>query len=158
MKKNQKIILPICFISFLTLASCGVTANVHIHSYGAWMKDKTPTFTSSGSLVRTCKEDTTHTQKYVLPPLDDSKYDVEIVKNPTCEETGIKTYSFKIDDQTFTYEIELEKTFHTYSDIWSFNDGSKKCKKTSRNMQEFRRLMLETGTSSILKVTWLNLK
>ena len=40
----------------------------------------------------------------------------------------------------------------------SFNDGSKKCKKTSRNMQGFRRLRLATGTSSILKGTWLNLK
>ena len=42
--------------------------------------------------------------------------------------------------------------------IRSFNDGSKKCKKTSRNMQGFRRLSLGTGTSSILKHTWLNLK
>ncbi len=102
------------------------------HSYTLWQVDCLPTVTSSGVLKRVCQKNCTHEEIYVLPHLNESDYQYELIE-PTCEMSGFEQYIFLLDDQEIEVVNELAATGHQPNVIWDFDDRThwttcKECK------------------------------
>ena len=69
------------------------------HEWGAWTVTKAPTETTTGTLMRTCENDASHTETFTLPKLDNTNYAYAVTKEATCTETGTATYTYEKDGQ-----------------------------------------------------------
>ena len=69
------------------------------HEWGAWTVTKAPTETTTGTLMRTCENDASHTETFTLPKLDKTNYAYAVTKEATCTETGTATYTYEKDGQ-----------------------------------------------------------
>lgn len=82
------------------------------HSYGNWEVSVEPTINTTGVLVKTCARDSTHLETKELPKLNETDYTYVLVEDSTCEEEGLCTYSYVIDNQTFVFEVIIELKDH----------------------------------------------
>ena len=94
---------------------CGFTRTVH-HSFGEWTVTIIPKETSSGQLTRTCKNDGSHTETFILPELNKADYIYIELMAPECETAGMGRYVYSKDDQTFSFDITLPSLGHDYSE------------------------------------------
>ncbi len=90
----------------------------HTHVYGKWELKKEPSLTEEGSLEKVCKTDASHTEVFQLPKLNETAYQYQVTKKPTCEEdgTGIATYTYQKDEQSFSFPVTLKKLDHSYGE------------------------------------------
>ncbi len=103
-------------------SACGYTetesipCKKHTHVYGEWQLKKEPTLTEEGALEKVCKTDATHIEAFQLPKLNETAYQYQVTKKPTCEEdgTGIATYTYQKDEQSFSFSVTLKKLDHAY--------------------------------------------
>jgi hypothetical protein len=94
-----------------------ITFNVSIptaeHEYGKWSVKIAPNSTRTGILIRTCVNNSSHTETLTLPIIGaDTGYTVTITKEPTCFETGKTEYFYRIGNQGFTFFGDLPMTEH----------------------------------------------
>ena len=85
------------------------------HKYGAWVQTTAPTVSATGLLTRTCGNDASHQDTYVLPTLStENGYIYAITKPETCEGTGVGTFTYNIDGQSFAFNVERAAHGHNY--------------------------------------------
>ncbi len=92
------------------------------HTYGSWEKGTDPTIYKSGTLIRTCDNDTTHVEICELPPLDAKNgYKVsdtdgtKTLTPPTFTTSGGSYFSIRKANQVFTYKATLPNLKKYYS-------------------------------------------
>ncbi|MBE6536019.1 MAG: hypothetical protein E7677_05295, partial [Ruminococcaceae bacterium] len=87
------------------------------HSYGTWSVHRDPTVDARGELIRKCSN-CGGEQIYMLPALNETDYDREVIKPANCTSTGTDKYTLKekVDGQTFYFEVETDKTEHSYGE------------------------------------------
>lgn len=90
------------------------------HSYGKWQLLTSPTLTSSGTIIQYCIHDSSHTKPQSLPMLNKTDYTYLTTLQPSCEEKGQGLYTYTIDDLSFSFEVELEKSEHIYTSNHTF--------------------------------------
>ena len=83
------------------------------HKYGEWVVAVEPTLSSEGKLIRTCLNDSNHTEEYKLKALNNKDY-AHVRVDAKCEVDGKDTYSITVGEQFFNFEIVIPKTEHLF--------------------------------------------
>ena len=93
------------------------------HDY-EWTLGTAPSESAGGTLTGTCtRTDCDSVTTATLPALNDSDYEVT-TEDPTCTETGTKTYVYVKDGQEITAAtVTLEALGHTWGEAW-LHDGT----------------------------------
>ena len=96
------------------------------HDY-EWKVILAPTKNTTGTLEGTCANG--HVSVITLLSLNDYNYGTpEVIKAPTCEETGIDRYTYTtVDGQKVTFEVVTAATGHTYGE-WTVLVGDEPTK------------------------------
>ncbi len=107
---KRKIKIAICLLVFLIVGIMSLILYVNI---GGELKVITePTETENGVIGRYVfgkkKEEIT------IEPLSDENYKGKIIKEPTCEENGTKTYTYKRYGNKLSFTIEIPAKGHEY--------------------------------------------
>ncbi len=82
------------------------------HSFGEYLEYTTPTLTAPGRLYRVCQHDENHIEYYNLPVLNDVDYTIAYIKQNTCYEAGIATYSILVNNKYYSYTIDVPQLNH----------------------------------------------
>ncbi len=77
----------------------------HVHEYGEWQVETTPTDFMYGKLIRYCKANPNHFEEHSLPVLhwNEAKYEYTLIEESTCSTLGSASYMYKIDNQEFKF-------------------------------------------------------
>ena len=86
------------------------------HSFGLWVVTTNPTKDSEGLLTKVCANDSTHTETFPLPKLDNLLYTLTPISGATCENPGSEKYTYTKDNQTFDFTVEIPATGHAYGE------------------------------------------
>lgn len=103
-----------------TCSRCGKVEEHDIaasgHAWGGWEVTKEPTSESEGLIVRTCANDNSHKETFVLPAFNETDYSVTVVSEPTCTESGEVVYIYENGEQGIKLEftVVLEPLGHSY--------------------------------------------
>lgn len=84
------------------------------HDYGEWTISVSPTLTTTGVLIRTCKNDSSYTETLVLSELNETDYVYTIVNSAACEEEGLANYIYERDGQSISFEAIIPPTGHNF--------------------------------------------
>lgn len=84
------------------------------HIYGEWSVSKSPTEAQSGTAVRTCENNSSHTERFTLPKLSKTDYSYNVLSEATCETDGEAVYTYDKDGQELTFKIVLKAPGHKY--------------------------------------------
>lgn len=103
---------------FCTVCGWEETVQEHICEYGAWELIASPTLESLGEIKRICKTNDTHVEYKELPLLNDKDYEYEILEESSCSERGKAQYTITVEEQTFTFLVELSLSDHSYGVEW----------------------------------------
>jgi hypothetical protein len=89
------------------------------HSYGNWQISQSPSLSNGGSLVRYCIHDNNKETKYI-PNLNENDYIYEVLLEPSCKANGSASYTYTLDETSFSFEVELEKNNHIFNNDYTF--------------------------------------
>ncbi len=84
------------------------------HDYGEWEISASPTSTTEGILIRTCKRDPSYTETVVLPELNETDYVYTVSLPATCGEEGTAVYVYERDGQSISFEETIPPTGHHF--------------------------------------------
>ena len=84
------------------------------HIYGEWSVSKAPTEAQSGTAVRICENNSSHTERFTLPKLSKTDYSYNVISEATCETDGEAVYIYDKDGQELTFKIVLKALGHKY--------------------------------------------
>ncbi|MDE7264057.1 MAG: leucine-rich repeat domain-containing protein [Anaeroplasmataceae bacterium] len=88
----------------------------HVHAYGKWEVEQEPTLDEKGVLVRTCSLNEEHTEEKSLPKLNTRDYTYLVSVESSCMTQGKGVYTYKIDEQTFEFDIDLSLSDCVYGE------------------------------------------
>lgn len=98
-----------CDLAGYTVHSCecGETKTTTIPalgcSYGQWEITKNPTIGATGSIAKTCANNSEHKESAFLPELTSGSYTVEITQAATLTEPGVASYTYSYNGESFTF-------------------------------------------------------
>ena len=85
------------------------------HEFSEWIVLSNPSYETEGKIKRVCAVDESHFELFSLPKLNSqSSYEYMEVTQPTCFHKGKVMYSYVKDDQSFTFEVEVNELGHVY--------------------------------------------
>lgn len=103
------------------------------HEFGKWVVDVKPTAAKDGTLIRECEQviDNWNGPKYYcpiketksIPALQVANYpnNYEVIEVPTCLQLGLYRYTYIIDNQSFSFDVEVRGE-HVY-EKWLYDDS-----------------------------------
>lgn len=86
------------------------------HQFSNWNVTKIPTDENTGIATRICVNDG-KIDTLTLPVLSDSSYQLVTSTPATCLSLGSETYSYLIDNEEITFDVELPYSNHDYSEL-----------------------------------------
>lgn len=94
----------------------------HVHTYGPWEIEVTPTLESLGQLKRVCLTNDAHIEFAELPALNLKDYAYEVKEESSCSQKGKGEYKFHLDEQDFFFLVDLDYSDHTYALEWTMDN------------------------------------
>ena len=100
----------------------------HEHTFGKWQVESLPTKTEEGLVARKCVSNycNHYKEEKKIPAVTvenlTSKYNVVIIKTPTCKEAGVNQCTYFINEQAITFEINVSAIDHVF-DLYEFIDN-----------------------------------
>ncbi len=87
------------------------------HNYGEWAVTTDPTEGATGVLTKTCANDATHAETFILPKFSTSNgYTYEVIEAPKCVSAGIGRYTYIKEEQIFNFDVAIISTPHLYAE------------------------------------------
>lgn len=83
------------------------------HDFSQWTSIEEPTLTTVGYIQRKCKTCPAY-EKKKIPALSSYVYTKKDIQKATCLNYGQREYTYKIDNQTFTFSRYLPKLEHNF--------------------------------------------
>ena len=111
---KKRILLVLCFILF-NFVSCSKPC-----TYNSWSLLLEPTLYSTGKISRECEIHTNHTEIIDLPIINNVDYKEEIIKEATCKDYGLSKFTYRIDNQSFVFNIETP--YYHNEKVYMFNN------------------------------------
>lgn len=106
---KRKIKISICLLVFLIV---GISSIIFLNSGGEIKVITEPTETEEGIIERYLFGK--KIEERTIEPLSDENYKGKITKEPTCEENGTKTYTYKRYGNKLSFTIEIPAKGHEY--------------------------------------------
>ncbi len=107
---KRKIKISICLLVFLIV---GISSIIFLNSGGEIKVITEPTETEEGIIERYLFGK--KIEERTIEPLSDENYKGKITKEPTCEENGTKTYTYKRYGNKLSFTIEIPTKEHEYN-------------------------------------------
>ncbi len=106
---KRKIKISICLLVFLIV---GISSIIFLNSGGEIKVITEPTETEEGIIERYLFGK--KIEERTIEPLSDENYKGKITKEPTCEENGTKTYTYKRYGNKLSFTIEIPTKEHNF--------------------------------------------